>query len=178
MRLRKFGVEEELLLVDPATGKPRSVSHLALAAHDHRARASDGEDGNFGPDAGLDQELFLQQLETGTKPCQTADELLAELLSCRRVAAASAAGADATLVASGTSVLAEDEGHVTPKPRYERIITEYGEIGEQGSVCGMHVHVDIDGEAEGVRVIDGLRPWLPVLRAMSVNSPFFHGRDT
>ncbi len=31
---------------------------------------------------------------------------------------------------------------------------------------------------EAVAVLDGLRPWLPVLRALSVNSPFWRGKDT
>ncbi len=42
----------------------------------------------------------------------------------------------------------------------------------------MHVHVDVADDGEGVKVIDGLRPWLPVLRAMSVNSPYWRGTDT
>ena len=29
-------------------------------------------------------------------------------------------------------------------------------------MCGMHVHVEIADEDEGVRVIDGIRPWLPL----------------
>jgi carboxylate-amine ligase len=41
------------------------------------------------------------------------------------------------------------------------------------------VHVDIgDDDALGVRVIDGLRPWLPLLVALSANSPYAGGRDT
>jgi carboxylate-amine ligase len=43
---------------------------------------------------------------------------------------------------------------------------------------GMHVHVDIADDEEGVRVIDGLRPWLPLLTALSANSPNAAGHDT
>jgi carboxylate-amine ligase len=42
----------------------------------------------------------------------------------------------------------------------------------------MHVHVDIADDQEGVRVIDGLRPWLPLLVALSANSPYAAGQDT
>ncbi len=102
-----------------------------------------------------------------------------DLVACRREAAASAAAVGAALIAVGTPVLPKgDEEQVTTKDRYERIVHEFGEISRQGSVCGMHVHVDVADDDEGVRVIDGLRPWLPVLRAMSVNSPYWRGRDT
>src|SRR5919107_1779987 len=42
----------------------------------------------------------------------------------------------------------------------------------------MHVHVEVADEEEAVAVVDGVRPWLPVLLAVSANSPFWHGRDT
>jgi carboxylate-amine ligase len=42
----------------------------------------------------------------------------------------------------------------------------------------MHVHVAIDSPEEGVGCIDRIAPWLPVLLAMSSNSPYFEGHDT
>ncbi len=175
--VRKFGVEEELMLVDPDTGALAAVSHRALAAHRERAGRR-GAPKEPGDDAALEQELFLQQLETGTAPCTDIAGLRADLVSCRRRAAESAAFAGAALVAVGTPVLAGSQQRVTPKPRYERIVHDFGAIGRDAGVCGMHVHVDIETQDEGVVVLDGLPPWLPVLRALSVNSPFWHGEDT
>ncbi len=165
------------MLVDPWSGALRAVSHRALAAH----RGHDGDDeenGDFGAVAGLEQELFLQQIETGTAPCTDLAELRADVVACRRGAAQAAAAAGADLVAVGTPVLADSTQEVTPKPRYERIVHEYGAIGRDAGVCGMHVHVDIHTEDEGIVILDGLRPWLPVLRALSVNSPYWHGEDS
>jgi carboxylate-amine ligase len=74
MSLRSVGVEEELLLVDPATGRPRAVAGTALQAvrqadpgQGHGPEAETG-----GPDAAevLELELQLQQLETNTQPCR------------------------------------------------------------------------------------------------------------
>lgn len=180
MTQRKVGVEEELMLVHPTTGRLRAVSHVAVAAHRQRVTvgAVSADASEAGPVSDIDQELFLQQLETATAPCYGSDELRRSLLACRREAAESAAAAGAALVAVGTPVMDSGDDEVTPKPRYQRIVSEFGEIGRQGSVCGTHVHVDVSDDQEGVRVIDGLRPWLPVLRAMSANSPFWHGRDT
>jgi carboxylate-amine ligase len=42
----------------------------------------------------------------------------------------------------------------------------------------MHVHVQVDSDEEGVAVIDRIRPWLPVLIALSANSPYWRGVDT
>jgi carboxylate-amine ligase len=169
MSRRTVGVEEELLLVDAQTGAVVAAAPRALDASDETATTDDGE---VGP------ELFQQQIETGTAPCRTAAELRTEILERRRDAMRGAAAAGAALVAVGTPVFDYDDSRVTPKSRYERIAVEFGAIGRQAVVCGMHVHVSVADDEEGVRVIDGLRPWLPVLRAMSANSPFWRGRDT
>jgi len=176
--VRRIGVEEELMLVDPWSGALRAVSHRALAAHRGHDGHDDEENGDFGAEAGLEQELFLQQIETGTAPCTDLAELRADVVACRRGAAQAAAAAGADLVAVGTPVLADSTQEVTPKARYERIVHEYGAIGRDAGVCGMHVHVDIHTEDEGIVILDGLRPWLPVLRALSVNSPYWHGEDS
>jgi glutamate---cysteine ligase / carboxylate-amine ligase len=84
----------------------------------------------------------------------------------------------ARAVAVPTPVLAEDDAEVTPKARYRTIHAEYGELARQSLACAMHVHVDVTDEEEAVRVVDRIRPWLPVLVALSANSPYWHGRDT
>jgi carboxylate-amine ligase len=178
MTIRKMGVEEELMLVDPASGALRAVASAALAAHRGRVGDRADRETEFGADSGMEAELFRQQIETGTTPCGTADELTSDLVSCRREVASSAAEVGVALVAVGTPVLPTGDEQVTPNDRYERIVHDFGEISRQGSVCGMHVHVDVADDDEGVRVIDGLRPWLPVLRALSVNSPYWRGTDT
>ena len=67
---------------------------------------------------------------------------------------------------------------MTDDDRYRDLVATYGEVARTGGTCGMHVHVDIDSDAEGVVVIDRIGPWLPVLLAISANSPFADGRDT
>ncbi|MBA2698047.1 MAG: glutamate--cysteine ligase [Nocardioidaceae bacterium] len=178
MNLRKVGVEEELMLVDPGSGALMAVSHRAL--HAHRAQLdAEGSGHDVGTDGGLEQELFLQQIETGTSPHESIGDLERDIVACRRRAAESAEAVQASLIATGTPVLADTSAQrVTPEDRYERIVGEFGEIGRQAAVCGMHVHVDVGGDDEGVRVLDGVRPWLPVLRALSVNSPFWQGVDS
>ncbi len=176
--VRKVGVEEELLLVDPATGRLAEVSHRALRAHaDAVAAAGEGGDALKRPDD-IEHELFLQQIETASAPCERLDELQDEIRRCRRSAGEAAQSAGAAAVAVGAPVLVGGELKVTPNDRYRRIVESYGEVGRQADVCGMHVHVEVADDDQRVGVLDRIRPWLPFLLAVSANSPFWRGFDT
>jgi carboxylate-amine ligase len=161
---RKIGVEEELMLVDPSTLRLSGVSQPAVDANE--------------TDAEVVQELFLQQIETSTPPCHDAEELLAALRAGRRAVGEAAAAAGVRAVAMAAPVLPEEDEDFTPKARYRKIQAEYGELARQALVCAMHTHVDVDSDEQAVRVVDGIRPWLPLLVAISANSPFWQGRDT
>jgi glutamate---cysteine ligase / carboxylate-amine ligase len=171
--MRKIGVEEELMLVDPDTGELAAVSSKALRAHEEMAQEDEDVEDDL-----VDQEAFLQQIETATKPCTGLAELREELVRGRRAAGRAARAAGAAAVAVPTPVLTAEEAQVTPKERHQRILDEYGEMSRQSLVCGMHMHIDIESNDEAVRVLDGIRPWLQVLLAISANSPYWHGRDT
>jgi glutamate---cysteine ligase / carboxylate-amine ligase len=171
--MRKIGVEEELMLVDPDTGELAAVSSKALRAHEEMAQQDPATEEDL-----VDQEAFLQQIETATKPCTGLAELRDEIVRGRRAAGRAARAAGAAAVAVPTPVLTAEEAQVTPKERHQRILDEYGEMSRQSLVCGMHMHIDIESHDEAVRVLDGIRPWLQVLLAISTNSPYWHGRDT
>jgi carboxylate-amine ligase len=164
--VRTVGVEEEFLLVDPATGRPRAVGHAVLAT----SAAEDAEDD-------LAAELHREQLETGTKPCHTLDELSAELRSARATAAAAAGDVGVALAPLATSPLAV-EPTVSPSRRYEEMARRFGRTVSEQLTCGCHVHVAIDSAEEGVAVLDRIRPWLAPLAALSTNSPFWLGADS
>lgn len=66
----------------------------------------------------------------------------------------------------------------TPDERYARMHDRFRAIVDDQLTCGAHVHVGIESRQEGVVALDGLRPWLPVLVALSANSPYWDGRDT
>ena len=44
--------------------------------------------------------------------------------------------------------------------------------------CGCHVHVAVTSDDEAVAVVDRIQPWLAVLLALTVNSPYWAGIDT
>jgi carboxylate-amine ligase len=165
---RKLGVEEELLLVDPDT---RRLTALA----EHAVRAGEAAPSTEAP---VERELFLQQVETQTPPTADPAELAEGLRAGRRALVEAAEAAGARAVAVGTPVLVDDDLDFTRKDRYLRIREEYGELARSSLASALHVHVDVDDDEEGVRVLDGIAPWLPLLLAASASSPYSHGRDT
>ena len=170
--LRQVGVEEEMFLVDPSTGRGRPVSERVLRADERTSDEDEDEDED------VEQELFLEQIETATEPCRPMDELRDHVVAARRRAGEAADRAGVSLMASGTLVVAQDRHVPTPNERYERMLHTFGALGRQATVCGMHVHIDVEDDDARVRVVDALRPWLPLLIALSANSPFDHGEDT
>jgi glutamate---cysteine ligase / carboxylate-amine ligase len=183
MSVRSVGVEEEFLLVDPETGRPRAVAGTVLEAA-RRVGNGRGQDraGGIGAGAGdaageLELELQLQQLETNTRPCHTLDELGGEVRRCRASAAEAAALAGAQVAALATSPLPVTP-EVTGKSRYQKMADAFGLTAQEQLTCGCHIHVEISSEDEGIAVLDRMGPWLAVLLALSANSPFWQGQDS
>jgi carboxylate-amine ligase len=167
---RTVGVEEELFLVDPETRLPSASSPRVLKhAEEHEPELQ--------PDD-LDREFFEHQLETRTPPTESVEELRSQLVRGRRLAAQSAAATGLVTLASGTLPVHSADPQVTRENRYLDMVGTYGEIARPGGTCGMHVHVYVESPETGVGVIDQLVPWLPVILAISANSPFHQGRDT
>jgi glutamate---cysteine ligase / carboxylate-amine ligase len=165
--VRTLGVEEEFLLLDPVSGRPRAASGAVLAAWGG-AEAPDG--------AGLTTELQREQVETGTHPCRTLEELGAQVRGARAEAAAAACAGGAALAPLATSPLAV-EPTLSPSPRYARMSERFGLTVDEQLTCGCHVHVAIASAEEGVAALDRIRPWLAPLAALSANSPYWQGTD-
>ena len=172
-RMRTVGVEEELLLVDDH-GHPAAVARAVLAAA--AAAGSSSSDGG-GDGEGLEAELQLQQVEIDSVPCEHLADLGADLAGRRREVDQLARAAGVRVVALGTSPVPVTP-ETTSEPRYRRMAKHYGLMEQEQLTCACHVHVSVASEEEGVAALDRIRIWLPVLVAMSTNSPFWQGRDT
>ena len=184
--MRTLGVEEELLVVDPqGTPVPLGPEALEVAArrgqgetvaeHDRKDRADTDDAGDSG--AHLLPELKQQQVELGTRVCSTLDEVQSELRHWRHRADAAAAAVGARVAALATSPVAV-EPVATPGERYDRMLEAFALTAHEQLTCGCHVHVSVSDDEEGVAVLNRIRIWLPVLTAMSANSPFWLGADT
>jgi carboxylate-amine ligase len=160
-----LGVEEEFVLLDPATGA------AALAAPD-LVRALDGE-------PGVQQELMRFQVEIATPVCTGLDGIGRELARLRRLVAGAAADLGCRLVASGTvPYRTPGLAALTDNPRYQELARRYRALVPDAGTCACHVHVGVPSRDLGVQVLARLRPWLAPLLAMTVNSPITGGRDT
>jgi carboxylate-amine ligase len=181
------GVEEELLVVDP-TGRPVPLGPDALAVAARRGEGEDVEqhdradrgetpDGDEDSAAHLMPELKAQQLELGTPVCRTLDEVENELRYWRARADAAAVAAGGRVAALATSPVAVDP-IPTDGERYGRMLDTFGLTAREMLTCGCHVHVSVEDDEEGVAVLNRIRVWLPVLTALTANSPFWQGGDT
>ncbi|MEV7513247.1 MULTISPECIES: glutamate--cysteine ligase [unclassified Streptomyces] len=166
--MRSVGVEEELLLADAGTGEPLALAGAVLAA-------ADGEQDPQGHS--FESELHEEQVEFATKPVTGMAELRDEILLWRAEAARHAATAGAVVAATATSPLPVRPS-LSPGHRYAWAARQFGMTAQEQLTCGCHVHVSVESDEEGVAVLDRIRPWLPVLTAMSANSPFWQGEDT
>jgi carboxylate-amine ligase len=164
--LPTVGVEEEFLLVDPDTGRAQPAAAAVVA----------------GAEAGLgDQvcgEFTRNQIEVRTSPCTDAGRLRDELARLRTAVAEAAIAEGLRLCASGTPVVAAEPSSVADHPRYHAGVAQYRSMLDDFMVCSTHVHVYLPDRELAVLVSNHLRPWLPLLIALSANSPFHQGIDT
>lgn len=177
--VRAVGLEEELLLVDPRTREvvPAAQQVLKRFREHGRGREAARTEGRAATDD-VDQELFRHQLETRTDPTRDLADAHDQLVRARRTAGEAARATGLATAACGMVPLGGEQSAVSPNDRYRAMVDAYGDVARDGGTCGMHVHVDIHSEEEGVAVLDRIAPWLPVLLAISANSPFANGRDT
>jgi carboxylate-amine ligase len=166
---RRIGVEEELLLVDPTTGQPVPVAARIIAEQVAAA--------GLPRDVLLEHEVKHEQIEAVSPPVETFEEVFECIVAGRRRADIAAGHHGARAVASASSPLA-----CTPHPvslvRYDSMRERFGSTFDEQLTCGYHVHVEVRSADEGVAVLDRIRPWLPLLLALSANSPFWQGHDT
>lgn len=160
--MRTIGVEEELLLVDAGTGDIRSSADSVLRSD---------------PNDELTGELQQEQVETGSQTTTDLHDLYADICKLRREATQAASRTGATIAALGTSPLPVSP-QATPHVRYLKMIERFGLTASEQLTCGCHVHVSVADDEEAVAVLDRIRSWLPILLALSANSPFWQGEDS
>jgi carboxylate-amine ligase len=163
-----LGVEEELMILDAET-------HEQVAAVDRILRGVEG----LSLPGRLKTELFASVFETNTDICTTVREVDEALPVLRGAAARAAEQEGLAIAASGTHPFARPEAQ--PIVKEERYVTFLGyggiSVRRQG-VQGLHVHVGMPSPDDCWRCLDAILPWLPVVLALSANSPWFAGELT
>ncbi|GGX85428.1 carboxylate-amine ligase [Streptomyces minutiscleroticus] len=170
MGLITMGVEEEYLLLDTGTGLPVPKADQVLATAGLLSMTDEQE---------VQPELIQPQIEVATPVCTELDEVGGHLLRLRHAVSEAAARHGCHVAACGTPWhTGAAPPAVTSAPRYQAMRTQAPQLVAEQLINGMHVHVGIPDPETGVGVLNRIRLWLPVLVAMSVNSPFWAGHDT
>ncbi|WP_251051220.1 glutamate--cysteine ligase [Streptomyces sp. ISL-86] len=164
-----MGVEEEFLLVDRLTRAPVNRAAPVIQA----ASTTLGNQ--------IQAEFYSCMAEICTQPTATATDLRTQLTALRTTLADAAHESGCLLIASGTPVIPpHDPIPVTNTTRYHRMAQQFSALvdGTLGIVCGCHVHIGTTNRAQALHLANHVRPWLPTLQALAVNSPFNGGIDS
>lgn len=162
-----LGMELELQIVD------RDTKALVDGAR-RLLRACADDDLN-----GVDAEFMQSLIEIKTGVCRDVAQAEAELRSILGRLYGLAGRLGYGLASSGTHPFSRAESsQVFPDDRYRRLANKMGAFAGHGLICGLHVHLGIEGGDTAIGVMNLLIPHLPHLIALSANSPFWRGADT
>ena len=162
------GVEEELMVLDGDSLllAPRAAEMIA---------AADGA----GLPGTLKSELFASALELTTDICETAEQAAEALAELRRGAAAIAEDRGLKVAAAGSHPVSRpEEQEIADEDRYTEFVTYAGISARRQGVSGLHVHVGMPSSDACFHALEGVLPWLPVVLAVSANSPYLAGEET
>ena len=128
----------------------------------------------------IEPELSRSQVETGSTVCSSLDELESSLTSLRRRLDRAARRHGARVLPSGTHPITpwRKAGGVAEAAAYVRLAEDYGRLSDEQVVSGCHVHVGVPDPEVAIQVVNRVRLDVPVLLALSANSPFWEGDDT
>ncbi len=159
-----IGIEEELMILDAES------LDLVNAIETLLQEAPTGE---------IKPELMESVLEVSTDPCANAEEAGRQLRALRGQVIASAAAKGLAIGSAGTHPFAmwEDQ-RIVARPRYRDLISALRFVARQELIFGMHVHVGLDDPDKAIHVANGMRVHMPILLALSANSPFWRADPT
>ncbi len=161
------GVEEEVLLLD------RGDLSLAQCSEEVLAALSDG----LSAHVSLETHAAVIELFTGVHGDVAG--AVAELAGLRSRLADELEGIGLVAASTGTYPLAcPSEVRVCGSRRYRAIAASMRSLARREPTLAMHVHVGVPNAQDAVRLLNGLRAVVPLLVAVSANSPFSQGRDS
>lgn len=164
---RTFGVEEEVILLEPETLTPVDVAEEVIA-----------EIADVDAGVGWVCGEFLKAQVEFSSPVLADGEAADRAVGEFRRALGAAAQRRQLIAASVGTPHGRGPSSVAAGERYERFVAELGAIQPDHRVQGLHVHVAVRTRDEGVAAMAALRPWLAPLLALTANSPSFGGVDT
>ena len=163
-----LGIEEEFQTVDPVTRDLRSHIHTEII-----------EKGKTQLKERVKPELHQSVVEVGTNICSNIKEAKEEVFELRRSMVRLSEENGLRLAAAGTHPFADWESQgISPDERYRTIIEDMQQVARANLIFGLHVHIGIDDKETTIHLMNAARYFVPHILALSVNSPFWMGRNT
>lgn len=163
-----FGLELELQIVDPGTGR------LSPSAHTLWQLLGDSPDR-----AHFALEATLATIEINSSVHHSAEDMADEMLRLVRTVD-DAASALSRRVRGGGSQISQfwNERVMAPSSRAKELEDRFGFLPKRFSTYGMHVHVGMPDADSAIRVANVLQGVVPLFIALSAASPFLQLSDT
>jgi glutamate---cysteine ligase / carboxylate-amine ligase len=161
------GIEEEVMLLDPRDGSLASAIDTVLAA--------------AGPDLEphLSQETHGSAVELATDPHGHVPAAIDQLASLRDRLQSTLREVGLVAASAGTHPFASwQEVHVSAGERQQQVHSSMRELARREPTFALHVHVGVPDPEDAMRAMNRMRAHVPLLLALSANSPFWQGRDS
>jgi carboxylate-amine ligase len=161
-----LGIEEELMIVDAETLELSNSIESLL----QRVGETQGD---------VKPELMESVCEVATTPCANTAEAGDQLRALRRHVQQTAGEIGLAIGSAGTHPFAmwEDQ-RIVARPRYRDLVAGLQFVARQELIFGVHVHIGIDDPDKAIHVANGMRVHVPLLLALSANSPFWRADQT
>ncbi len=161
------GVEEEVMLLNPHDWSLAQQIDRVLPALPEELSAR------------VTAETHGSAIELGTGVNASAAGIAGELLRLRRSLDSELAPLGLRCASAGTHPFAVwHDTVISSGERYEEVYGSMRELARREPTFALHVHVGVTDPEDAIRLVNRMRAHLPLLLALSVNSPFWQGRDT
>lgn len=131
------------------------------------------------PDSAYVKPEFIQNtVEIASKVCRNAAEVEAHLSGVAAELRAHCERLGMRLCGAGTHPFCRRLALITPFPKYLKLEKLYGYFSHTQITYATHVHLGMTSGEEAIFLMRRLKPYLPLLIALSAASPFWRGYDS
>ena len=167
-RMGTLGIEEEFFIVDEQARPTSGTDTLVYGSEPPEIL-----------DGRLDHELFKCVIETQTPLIESPDDAADTLCAVRNALVDHARAHGFQIAAAGLHPVAKwRELEHAEKPRYRAQLDRIQYPQHRNTTAGLHVHVGVDDADKAVWIANELRWYMPIILALSANSPYWCGFDT
>jgi carboxylate-amine ligase len=164
-----IGLEEEFAILDPRTLELEHRFEDVCAACQKDEVLAEAVAG----------ELIASEVEIRSGRSETFAEAMERQRERRARLFDVVGGMGLALGAMGTHPWANYlDQRIIDTPHYNRLRRELGWVAQRNNTWSLHLHMGIRGADRAIAVCDWMRELLPLLLAVSANSPFLDRRDT